>query len=135
MRKKAKPAKLGLRFDKVALAFIDAMQRAGDRVPRGRVLIVTVTAPIRLHTKTSAAVRERIHEALAAAPADLRIDETIYGNRACARLAKNGRGYPSNVIAVVHNPETPAGLLIELTTAFLERRDAEPPAGLQRVLA
>lgn len=128
-------AKLGLRFDKVALAFIDDMRRAGDRVPRGRVLIVTITAPIWQPAKTSAAVHERIHKALAAAPVGLRIDEAIYGNRVCARLAKNGRGYPSNVIAVVHNPETPAALLIELITAFLERSEAKPPVGLERVLA
>ncbi len=134
VKRRSKPAKLGLRFDKVALAFIDDMQRAGDRVPRGQVLIVTLTAPIRQRTKTSAVVLEHIHEALAAAPADLRIDETISGNRVCVRLVKNVRGYPSDVIAMVHNPETPGGLLIELTTAFLERRDAEPPAGLERVL-
>ncbi|HEY6326923.1 MAG TPA: hypothetical protein VIW73_10480 [Candidatus Cybelea sp.] len=130
-----KPARLGLRFDKVALAFIDDIQRAGDWVPRGRVLIVTLTAPIRQHTKTSTAILERIRGALAAAPAGLRIDETIYGNGVCVRLAKNGRHYPSTVVAVVHNPATPAGLLIELTTAFLERREAEVPAGLERVLA
>ncbi|HVR45316.1 MAG TPA: hypothetical protein VMT95_01555 [Candidatus Binatia bacterium] len=131
---KAKPAKLRLRFDKVALAFIDDMRRAGDRVKRGRVMIVTITAPIWQYRKTSAAVHERIHEALAAAPAGLRIDEAIYGNRVCVRVAKNGRAYPSNVIAVVHNPETPATLLIELITAFLERSEAELPAGLERVL-
>lgn len=97
-------------------------------------MIVTITAPIWQRTKTSAAVHERIHEALAAGAGAFRIDEALYGNRVCARLAKNGRAYPTNVIAVVHNPETSAALLIALITAFLEGREAELPAGLERVL-
>lgn len=88
VKQKSKAAKLGLRFDKVALAFIDDMRRAADRVPRGQILIVTLTAPIRQPAKTRAAVLEHIHEALAAAPADLRIDETINENGVCVRLVR-----------------------------------------------
>jgi hypothetical protein len=126
--------KLGLRFDKVALAFADDVRGTGDVVPRGRVLIVTIAAPIRMHAKTSRALGERIRESLANAGVDLPIDDSIYGNRVCVCLAKNARGYASNVIPIVHNPETPAALLIEMTAAFLRRRGAEPPAGLERVL-
>jgi hypothetical protein len=136
MSRSARPAKLGLRFDKVALAFVGDVQRnARDLVPRGRTLIVTITAPIRLPAKTTAVLCERVRAALVAAPANLRIDETINGNRISVRLAKNVRGYAPNVIAVVHNPETPAVLLIEMTATFLGGRAAAVPAGMERVFS
>ena len=56
-----------LRFDRVALGFVRRLQAAlSASVPDGRTLIVTITAPIRVPSKTAAALRQ--HQDLSRAP-------------------------------------------------------------------
>ncbi|MBV8689021.1 MAG: hypothetical protein JOZ59_02835, partial [Candidatus Eremiobacteraeota bacterium] len=58
-------AKRGLRFDKVALGFIERLQDAfEDIVPRGKTLIVTIPAPIRLPAKTAKALEAKVQRTL-----------------------------------------------------------------------
>ena len=48
-----------LRFDRVALGFVRRLQAAlSASVPDGRTLILTITAPIRVPSKTAAALEE-----------------------------------------------------------------------------
>src|SRR5579862_5435604 len=55
-----KSAKLRLRFDKVATRLLERLQGAlGQTVPDGIAVLVTVTAPIRLASKTAAALEEK----------------------------------------------------------------------------
>jgi hypothetical protein len=54
-------AKPRLRFDRVALGLVADLQAAlRESIPIGQTVIVTVTAPIRLPSKTAAALEEKI---------------------------------------------------------------------------
>ena len=49
-----------LRFDRVALGLVRRLQAAlGESVPDGKTLIVTITAPIRVPSKTAAALEDK----------------------------------------------------------------------------
>ena len=55
-----------LRFDRVALGFVRRLQAAlSASVPDGRTLILTITAPIRVPSKTAAALEDNIRTYLA----------------------------------------------------------------------
>ena len=52
-----------LRFDRVALRFVRRLQEAlSASVPDGRTLILTITAPIRVPSKTAAALEDNIRD-------------------------------------------------------------------------
>lgn len=106
-----------LRFDREALRFIDDVQ-AGlrDRVPAGKTLMFAITAPLRLASKTAAALVEKVHKDLAHRPRRFDLDETIHGNRVCVRLAK---GVSNRAIGFVHNPDCDPKILFDATQALL----------------
>ena len=55
-------AKPRLRFDKVATRLIERLQATlGEIVPDGMTVLLTITAPIRLPSKTAAALEGKIH--------------------------------------------------------------------------
>jgi hypothetical protein len=112
-----------LRFDKVALRFIKDVQAAlHEVVPDGKTLVFTITAPIRLASKTADALEVTIRAALAHRTARIDLEETINGNRIRVRLAKsvsNG----ANVIGFVHNPDSNPDILFDVTQAVLGRRE------------
>lgn len=98
-------ARSGLRFDKVALAFIARLRAAlSDRVPDGKTLVVTCTAPIRKDAATGAALVETLADLLARAPARLEFEKTVNGNRVRARLVKQTQARADRVAGYVHNP-------------------------------
>lgn len=99
-------ARSGLRFDKVALAFVARLQDAlRDGVPDGKTLVVTCTAPIRLPGRTAAAAIEALGAPLAREPARLKFEKTINGNRVRAWLVKRKPARADKVIGFVHNPD------------------------------
>lgn len=94
-----------LRFDRVATRLIERLERNLDAaVPKGMALFVTVTAPIRLAAKTTAALEEIVPPALAGG--SLRTDKrtTINGNRIRIRLLQRQSPRAPRVIVFVHNP-------------------------------
>ena len=55
-----------LRFDRVALRLVGGLQAAlSEFVPDGEAVILTITAPIRLPSKTAAALESKIRDCLA----------------------------------------------------------------------
>jgi hypothetical protein len=119
-----------LRFDRVALRLVRRLQaRLGESVPGGRTLIVTITAPIRAPSKTAAALEDRIRARLArrSAPADAK--DTIHGNQIRIRLVKGGSTRASKVIGFVHNPDSDAGVLLDITQSLLEGIGAKAGQG------
>jgi hypothetical protein len=76
-----------LRFDRVALGLIGRLQAAlRESVPDGEMVIVTITAPIWLASKTAAAVEDKVRTGLARRPAKLEVKDTIHGNQVRVRL-------------------------------------------------
>jgi hypothetical protein len=129
-------AKPRLRFDRVALRFVEGLQAAlHEAVPDGRTLVVSVTAPIRLPAKTAAALEERIRNGFARRPAQVELSETVHGNQVRARLVKGERRGTSKVIGFVHNPEPEPGALMDMAQSLLECIGAKAGRGVPATVA
>ncbi|HEX3429703.1 MAG TPA: hypothetical protein VHT03_02360 [Rhizomicrobium sp.] len=114
-----------LRFDKVALRFVADLRAALQAfVPDGQTALITITAPIRLASKTAAVVEETTRAHLARRSARVDIKETIHGNQVRVRLAKRVPNGVPKVIGFVHNPETDAESLLRFTETLLQRIEA-----------
>lgn len=89
---------LGLRFDKVALRFAAQMQDAlDDIVPDAKVVIVTITAPLRQPSKTATELIEHVRLLCARSSSKKELHETRYGNSIVVRVAL-GRANNQKVI-------------------------------------
>lgn len=109
-----------LRIDKVALRLISRLQAAlSPQVADGQVVMLAVTAPIRLPSKTAAELETKIGECLRRGPVQVEIGETICGNQTRVRFAKGGARPASKVIGFVHNPDTDPRVLFDLAAALL----------------
>ena len=114
------PARPRLRFDRVALGLIRRLQEAlAESVPVGRTVVITVTAPIRLASRTAAATAEMIRQRLGRRSARLEIEQTINGNQIQARLAEDVSRRGSRVIGYVHNPDSDPEILFDITESLL----------------
>ena len=112
-----------LRFDKVALRFVDDMRSALHAfVPDGMTLVFTITAPIRLASKTAALLEDKMRGALARRVVHLDLGE-INGNQIRVRLVRGVSGGPG-VIGFVHNPDCDTDGLFRATQMSLGRIDA-----------
>ncbi len=103
-----------LRFDKVALRLVADLRAAlSPSTPEDCAVILTVTAPIRLASKTAAELAGLVRERLGrpSAPADL--ETTVCGNHIRVRLAMGVSARAPKVFGFVHNPDPAAadGLL------------------------
>jgi hypothetical protein len=115
-------AKPRLRFDKSVNRLMEHLQAAlGKTLPHGITVLFTVTAPIRLRSKTAAALEEKIQTLLGQKP--LRRDQkaTIHGNRVQIRLLRHESARAPKMIGFVHNPDSDALLLLNMTTELLAR--------------
>jgi len=107
-----------LRFDKVARRLVASVSDAvHELVPPGTIVVFTVTAPVRLPSKTARALRDRIRSVLASGPGRAKLEERLEGNlvRIWVLTKKN---VGERVIGLVHNPGPNADDL--LATALSE---------------
>ncbi len=110
-----------LRFDKVVIRLMERLQTAfSDIVPDGMTVLLTITAPIRLPSKTAASLEDRIQTLLGrGSPARGEID-TIHGNRVQIRLLRGEFKRAPKLIGFVHNPDSDPLLLLNMTQELLE---------------
>jgi hypothetical protein len=127
-----------LRVDKTALGLIERLRTGLDKsVPDGRTVIVTVTAPIRQDSKTSAVLEQTIRATLAGRPPGTDVKIAIHGNQIRVRVVKSGIAQAPKLIGLVHNPDPNADLvllasaeaLLECLVAEAGRRTARHPGG------
>jgi hypothetical protein len=110
-----------LRFDRVALGLVRDLRAAlREFVPDGQTVILTITAPIRQPSKTTAALEDKIRVYLARRPAQVEIKEIIHGNQIRIRLVKGVSRRMSKVIGFVHNPDSDPDVLLRLTQSLLQ---------------
>ena len=118
-----------LRFDRVALGFVRRLQAAlSASVPDGRTLILTITAPIRVPSKTAAALEDNIRTYLARQSAQGEAKYTIHGNQIRVRLVKGSRR-TTKVVGFVHNPDSGPDVLFDITLSLIERIGAKARTG------
>jgi hypothetical protein len=114
----ARPATPRLRFDKVALEFVDGLRSALQaEVPHGKTLVLSVTAPIRQSGKTATAFEDIIRKGLARRRARLDMRGTIEGNEVRCRLLSVPCA--AKVIGFVHNPNIDGTVLLDAVETFL----------------
>jgi hypothetical protein len=125
-----------LRFDRVALRLVRRLQEAlSASVPDGNTLILTITAPIRVPSKTAAALEDNIRTYLARQSARAEAKYTIHGNRIRVRLVKGGSRRTTKVIGFVHNPDSDPDVLFDLTHSLLERTHGRAGSICRRSMA
>ena len=93
-----------LRFDRVAKRLIaDVQTELRDDVPKGTTVIFACTAPIRLASKTAAALEAAIRTLLTSRAKQPELAKTINGNRIRIRIVR--AAHQPNVVGFVHNPD------------------------------
>jgi len=125
-------AKPRLRFDKVAVELVEHLQaHLREAVPDGLTVLLTITAPIRLSSKTAVALEGKTRVLLARRSERKESKGTIHGNRIRIRLEKAGSRPAAKVIGFVHNPETNPRVLFDMTRSLLKlictRADTNAP--------
>src|SRR5215469_279963 len=114
-------AKPRLRFDKVATRILTRMQATlGKTVPDGMTVLLTITAPIRLPSKTATALEGKVQTLLGLGWPRRDEKDTIHGNRVQIRLFRDESGRAPKMIGFVHNSDTDPLLLLNMTHEFLE---------------
>jgi hypothetical protein len=107
-----------LRFDKVVFRLMQHLQnQVGQNLPDGRMALLTVTAPIRLPSKTAVAIEEKIRSA----GEQNSTRATIHGNRVRIRILRHGSPALPKVIGFVHNPDSDPRPLLKMTADLVGR--------------
>ena len=116
-------SKLGLRFDRVATRLLDhATSIAENTVPEGRVVLLTISAPIRLPATTTDALTREI-TALALCGAGGEFTGTLSGNSVRLRLVEALSKPALRLVGFVHNANQDPELLLNLAEAWLQSSD------------
>ena len=114
-------AKPRLRFDKVATRLIERLQASlGETVHDGMTVLLTITAPIRLPSKTADSLEDIIQTLLARESPDRDEKDTVHGNRVRIRLLRDESEPAPKMIVFVHNSDSDAGLLLTMTRELLK---------------
>jgi hypothetical protein len=119
-------AKPRLRFDKVATRLIERLQATlGETVPDGMTVLLTITAPIRLASKTAASLEDKIQTLLGRGSPGRDEKDTIHGNRVQIRLLRDESERAPKMIGFVHNSDSDPLLLLNMTRELIELISAE----------
>ncbi len=128
-------AKPRLRFDKVATWLMERLQAVlGKTVPDGMTVVVTITAPIRLPSKTAASLEGKIQTLVRRGSPSRDEKDTIHGNGVRIRFLKES-GRAPKLIGFVHNSDSDPLLLLNMTGELLELISAEAVRRAPRLAA
>ena len=115
-----------LRRDKVATRLIERLKATlGEAVPDGVAVLLTITAPIRLPSKTTASLEDKIRALLGRGSPGRDEKDTIHGNRVQLRLVRDDSERAPKIIGFVHNSGSDPLLLFEMTRELLELMSAD----------
>jgi hypothetical protein len=115
-----------LRFDKVATRLFERLRaKLGGTVPDGMTVLLTITAPIHLPSKTATSLEDKIQTLLARGAPGRDEKDTIHGNRVHIRLSRDKSERAPKMIGFVHNSDSDPLLLLNMTRELLELISAE----------
>ena len=113
-REVARAAKIRLRFDKVVQRVAADLRAAlADEVPKTLSVVVAMTAPIKLPSKTEAELETTIQALLGRRSHKEDWKGDILGNRVRIRVLTCRAGFGKRVLLLVHNDESDAGKLLD----------------------
>jgi len=117
---KGKAAKPHLRFDKVATRVLESLRSALEKMaPGGATVLFAISAPIRLASKTTAALETKIQDLLERGSRDRAIKAAINGNRVTIRILRTAAARAPRMIGFVHNADSDPIPLFNLTRDLL----------------
>jgi hypothetical protein len=109
-----------LRFDRVVVGVLGRLRAAlAERVPRGATAVVTITAPMRLASRTAATLEEMIGRPVRARSARQPLRKTVHGNQIRIQIMRSSGTSTSPLAGFVHNRDSDPGILFDLTRALL----------------
>ena len=115
-----------LRFDKVVVRLMERLRVTLDEtVPNGMTVLLTITAPIRLPSKTAASLEDKIKTLLGRGFPGRDQRATIHGNQVRIRLSRDESERAPKLIGFVHNVDTDPLLLLNMTDELLELFSSE----------
>ena len=115
------PEKLGLRFDRVVGRMLGDLRTFADgELPAGAAVVVTLSAPIRLPTRTLQALRDRIEAALSADATSKAWSGSVHGNAVQVRVVNLTARQRPKLVGFVHNPGSDPGRLLDLAEHWLQ---------------
>jgi len=118
--------KPGLRFDKVATRLLERLRASvSETVPDGMTVLLTITAPIRLASKTAEALEDKIRTLIGRRSPGRDEEDMIHGNRVRIRLLKGRSERAPKMIGFVHNPYSDPLRLLNMTRGLLDIISAE----------
>jgi hypothetical protein len=110
-----------LRFDKAATRVIERLQATlGATVPDGMTVLLTITAPILVPSKTAASLEDKIQTLLARRSPGRDGKDTIHGNRVRIRFLRHESERAPKMIGFVHNSDSDPLVLLNMTRELLE---------------
>ena len=110
-----------LRFDKVVTRLMKRLEATLDgTLPDGMTVLLTVTAPIRLPSKTAAALENKIQTLLGRGSPARDEKATIHGNSVRLRLLREVSRRVPRMIEFVHNSDSDPLVLFNMTAEWLE---------------
>ena len=113
-------AKLGLRFDRVAVWVLDHLRHFLEATqPEGGTVVLTLTAPIHAPGKTAVALEHELAELLQNRKLGSGRRAILYGNRAELRLVEHAPRQGHRLLGFVHNPDVDAAQVMELVERWL----------------
>lgn len=129
VRRGSKAVPPRLRFDRVVLEVFERLRAAlHGELPTGVTAVVTLTAPIRLASRTTAAVEELIRALVAGKLARGQVKKTIHDNEVRIRIVRGRKASTSPLVGFVHNRDSDPTILFDLTQALLACADSICPS-------
>jgi len=117
-----------LRFDRVVLrVFSDLRAALQDAVPSGVTVVVALTAPIRLASKTTVAIEANVRKLLEKRSPRASATRTIETNEVRIQILRGEKTATSSLVGFVHNRDSDPTLLFSLTRALLRRAESLSP--------
>lgn len=118
---RANVAKPKLRFDKVVIRLMERLHATLDKiVPDGMTVLLALTAPIRLPSKTVVVLEDKIQILLERKSPGGDQQDTIHGNRVQIRLLRDESKRAPKLIGFVHNSDSDPLLLLDMSQELLE---------------
>ncbi|MFT3827896.1 MAG: hypothetical protein QM731_28520 [Chitinophagaceae bacterium] len=113
-------AQLSLRFDKVVVRLFGHLRTAiEEAIPDDETVIVTVTAPIKLPSKTAQALEEQIRHLLKSGTRNRKRKLSIFQNEVSIKIAGASSKRSVKLIGLVHHRDTDPAQLLDLATHWL----------------
>jgi molybdenum cofactor biosynthesis enzyme len=113
-------AKLGLRFDKVAIRLLQNIRTAiENEVPKGSVVIITITAPIKIPAKTEKEIIGEVKDILVKGKNYMDTSFTVFENKVRIRYMKSPSKQGVNFVGLVHNKDIDSTYLLNISSKWL----------------